>query len=134
MFLKDLKQFGWNCLRNRYVRSKMQKMPDMSSEETRAARVKLRTEFAIPTQWAFSVKLCPTLFSQGMLQLHVAVVFRWAQLKKVRSADTFILIGRLPQHVKAQARKAEMKKEGRYLRAAVLLRANTEGGYGASRQ
>ena len=65
-------------------------------------------DFAI--NWAYSLELCPKLFQQGKLQIHVAVVLRWNGQQKYRNGDKFKLLGVQPQHVKAQMRKKDMKR------------------------
>ena len=70
---------------------------------------RLKTElFAV--QWAHSMELCPKLFKQGKLQIHVTVVLKWNLKQSFRTADKFKLLGVLPQHIKAQMRKKDMKR------------------------
>ena len=99
--LDDIARFEELCQKDAYVKNIKAKV------ETEVERLKTEL-FAV--NWAYSLELCPKLFEEGKLQIHVAVVLRWNGQQKYRNGDKFKLLGVQPQHVKAQMRKKDMKR------------------------
>ena len=91
---------------------------ELSQKDAYVKNIKARVETDVPrlktelfaVNWAYSLELCPKLFEQGKLQIHVAVVLKWDGKQKHRNGDKFKLLGVQPQHIKAQQRKMGMRR------------------------
>ena len=99
--MDDIARFEELCQKDKYV----QRIRDSVAKDVDRLKMEL---FALKV--AYSLELCPKLFEQGKLQIHVTLILKWKQRMRYRSAEPFKLLGIEPQHVQAQQRRKEMKK------------------------